>query len=119
MALTMIEVPYEHLTRFNPDGTVKGMQAQTIKQYFDNGVLVAEKVSPAMSVEVAGNAGIPLADVIGDVAAAQQKTLDALTADKAALAAERDALTVDKEALVAERNTLAADLATEKAKGPQ
>ena len=99
----MDEVPYEQLIRFNPDGTVKGMQAQTIKRYFDSGVLVAEKVSAAMPVAVAGNTGVSVESVVGDLAVAQQKTIDALTSD---LATEK-----------AKTEQLGAELADEKAKG--
>jgi hypothetical protein len=81
MAITTDEVPYEQLIRFNPDGTVKGMQLQTIKRYFDNGELVAEKISAAIPVAVADNDGLPVNSVVGDLAIAQQKTIDKLTAE--------------------------------------
>lgn len=82
--------PYETLIRHNADGSI-GAHHQRIYELIKDGQVLTSQLQPPVQLSVAGEQGVPLAQVLGDAAAAallaNEKTQTELFMVKAQLAA--------------------------------
>lgn len=79
--------PYEFLVRWGEDSTIRGAHVQNIVELVRDGEIIHAKTGEALHVSLAGEAGVPLADVL------QQLHADALLTSET-LRTERDQMAV-------------------------
>lgn len=86
------QLPYEFMVRWDGNGRLAGAHAQfRYVTTADDGTLIGEFVGAAEPVAVAGANGFPLADILSDIQAAALASLQAVTAERDALAARHAA----------------------------
>lgn len=118
MAITKTQQPYEFLVRFDKDGKLAGahIQFRTFVIDEDGTTVLSEKVGDAQPVEMAGQTGFPLADVLADVQAAALAKCDelqvALTTSEGRTRALQDELNKANAALTEACDKLATIAAT-------
>ena len=88
-----VRQPYEFLVRWDRQGRLAGAHAQfRLITTATDGSVVADILGNAEPVAVAGAAGFPLADVLSQAQAAALAALEAVTAERDALASRLAAL---------------------------
>lgn len=107
--LTKTKQPYEFLIRWT-DGKISGAHIKFLETVFEDGVMLAQKETNAEPVELAIEAGFPMADVWAMVSAGAasvgQKALTDI-ADANAKKLEAEAAADRLNAVIAERDALA------------
>ena len=89
------QIPYEFMVRWDRDGRLAGAHVQfRYVTATDAGAFVGEFVGAAEPVAAAGASGFPLHDILPEVQAAALATLEAVTAERDALAARLAAVEV-------------------------
>ena len=112
MAIIKQRFPYEYLTRFNPDGTVRGQHIKYLDRVFDDvtNEIYAEKEGEALSVGDAQNSvmlDVALGEVNAALARAEQAERTAKQAAETELQTERAArqqAEAQKDAALSERD---------------
>ncbi|NYZ17828.1 hypothetical protein HL658_35245 [Azospirillum sp. RWY-5-1] len=80
------KLPYEFLARWDQDGRLAGAHAQfRYVTLADDGSVIGEFTGPAEPVAAAGDAGFPLADILGELQIAALAERDRLAARLAVL----------------------------------
>jgi len=103
MATTVEKKFYEFTIRAK-GGMVTGAHVGYVRIVEDGGI-ITETPLPVMSVSMAaGEPGIPLSEITGEINLALQKTNDALAGDVAATSAANDAL-IERNSYLEEYNT--------------
>lgn len=103
---TVTTHPYELLVRWDSDGNLQGAHVGWRDVVMEGAVKVSEAVRPVEPVDIGQGKGFPLADILSLVQAATLAANARLTAEKAALEAERDEAIAAKLAAQAERDAL-------------
>lgn len=65
MSLIKKDLPYEFLVRWGFDGKIAGVHVQRRIVIEENGVIISEKLTNAVSVKDSGD--YPLSDIIGEI----------------------------------------------------
>lgn len=97
--------PYETLIRHNPDGSI-GAHHQSIYELTKDGIVLSSKIQPPVQLSVAGEEGLPLADILGETTAAALLAAEAAQAARAKAEAELATVKTQLEAATAQSATL-------------
>lgn len=112
MAIERQTHPYEYLTRFNPDGTVRGQHIKYLTRIVDTetGEVFAEQEGDAIPVGDQ-RGGVILETALGEVAAAlsratevEQQARQAAEQARGVAEQQRDAVTAERDAVTVERD---------------
>jgi len=105
--MTIIEQTraYETLIRHHADGSI-GAHHVRIYEVVKDGIVLSSKIQPPVQLSVAGEEGLPLADILGETTAAALLAAEAAQAARAKAEAELATVKTQLEAATAQSTTL-------------
>lgn len=83
--------PYEFLARWDQNGALKGAQIQWRYVITDNGTVIDGGISNAEPVNVAGNDGFPVSEILEDVQKSAVVAMNTAIAEKSVTQTNLDA----------------------------
>jgi len=92
MAYSETKTPYEFLIRWDNNGVIQGAHIAFLETVLKDGEVVTQTQSTVESVEIAGQLGFPLADVLSQIHIDALKQVDVLKAENEVLKAENESL---------------------------
>ena len=92
MAYSETKTPYEFLIRWDNSGVIQGAHIAFLETVLKDGVIVTQTQSTVESVEIAGQLGFPLADVLSQIHIDALKKVDVLKAEIEVLKSEIESL---------------------------
>lgn len=105
MAINETTRPYETLIRHNPDGSI-GAHHQRLYELIKDGVVLSSQIQAPVQLSVAGEEGLPLAEILGETATAALLATEAAQAARANAEAELATVKSQLEAATAQSATL-------------
>ena len=97
MAYSETKTPYEFLIRWDNSGVIQGAHIAFLETVLKDGEVVTQNQSTVQSVEIAGQVGFPLADVLSQIQIDALKQVDVLKAEIEVLKAENESLNLTND----------------------
>lgn len=105
MAITETTRPYETLIRHNPDGSI-GAHHQRLYEVVKDGTVLSSQIQPPVQLSVAGEEGLPLAEILSETTAAALLATEAAQIARATAEAELAAVKAQLDAAAAAATVL-------------
>ena len=86
------KTPYEFLIRWDNNGVIQGAHIAFLETVLKNGEVITQTQSSVESVEIAGQLGFPLSDVLSQIQIDALKQIEVLKSENESLKVENEIL---------------------------